>query len=249
MEKKKEKVKKLFRDRKLPDQGRYSKGRAAAILSVVSVITCLLSILGYVWIKAKFGDTNVLKEWVAEHPVLGVILMMAVCCVQVIVAFIPGEVVEVASGYIFGAVWGTVICLGGILLGSTVAILLARRFGRKLVESLYPKEKLDNLPILNDPSKRNTMTAILFLIPGTPKDLLTYLIGLTDMSIPLYLLLTAFCRLPSVVMSTVSGDALGDNRLLHAMWFLIIAAAISGVGYLVYLWIHKKHAKKKKDSF
>ena len=248
MGKKKERMKELLRDKQLPEQKHYSKGRAAAILSVVSVIACVLSVGGFLWMRASFGENNVLKEWVAEHPVVGSLLMIAVCALQVVIAFIPGELVETASGYIFGAVGGTVICLTGILLGSVMAILLARRFGRRLVESLYPKEKLDSLPILNDPKKRNAMTAILFLIPGTPKDLLTYLVGLTDMSIPMYLLLTSVCRLPSVIMSTVGGDALGENRLMHAVYIFVIAAAISGAGYLLYLAIHKRQAQEKDKS-
>lgn len=247
MGKKKERVKKLFRDKELPDRGHYSKRRAAVILSVVSALTCILSVVGYLLIKVKFGDTNVLKEWVGEHPVLGTFVMLAVCCVQVVVAFIPGELVEVAAGYVFGTWWGTVICLLGALAGSVIAILLTRRFGRKLVESLYPKEKLNALPVLNDPSKRNAMTAILFLIPGTPKDFLTYIIGLTDMSIPLYILLTAFCRLPSIIMSTVSGHSLGENRIRHAVCFFVLSAVVSGCGYLIYLAIHKRQQRKKHD--
>lgn len=240
MGKRKERVKRLFADKKEIESRSYSKGRAAAILSVVSVLTCLLSVGGYLLIRARFGDANVLKEWAWEHPVLGVLLMILVTAVQVVVAFIPGELVEVAAGVIFGAFWGTVISLGGILLGSVTAICLARRFGRGLVEALYPREKLDSLPVLSEPSKRNAMTALLFLIPGTPKDLLTYIIGLTDMSIPLYILLTAVCRLPSVVSSTMTGAALGDNRFLLALYILIGTGVVSGIGYLIYLRIHKK---------
>ena len=248
MSKKREQVNKQHPNGTLPGEHRYSKGRAAAILSVISVVTCLLSVGGFLWIRANFGENNVLKDWVTEHPVLGSLAMIAICAVQVIIAFIPGELVEIASGVIFGAVGGTVVCLTGILLGSVIAILLARRFGRRLVESLYPKEKLDSLPVLNDPSKRNAMTAILFLIPGTPKDLLTYIIGLTDMSIPLYLLLTSVCRLPSVIMSTVGGDALGESRWLSAILIFAIAAAVSGAGYALYVAIHKRQKRQDRED-
>lgn len=255
MKKIKGRLRLLFRDKERKDRGQYSKRTAATVLSVVSVITCLLTIGGYLFLKYEFQDTNVLRDWSAEHPVLGAICMILICAVQVVVALIPGEVVEIAAGYVFGAVWGTVLCLFGILLGSVCSILLARRFGRKLVESLYPRERLDALPILNEPSKRNALTALLFLIPGTPKDLLTYVIGLTDMSIPLYILITSVCRLPSILTSTLSGDALGDNRLLHALWFLIATGAISLGGYILYQFIRRglekrraKKAEEKKDD-
>lgn len=248
MGKRKERVKELFHDKELGEVKHYSKGYAATVLSVVSAVSCILAILGFIILKREFSDTNVLREWIADNPILGSILMILIVAVQVVIALIPGEVVEIAAGYAFGAVYGTILCLVGMVLGSMVAILLARRFGRRLVESLYPREKLETLPILRDPSKRNALTAILFLIPGTPKDLLTYVIGLTEMSIPTYLLLTTACRIPSLVTSTMSGAALGDDRMVRAMYLLIITGVVSGCGYLVYLWIQKRHDKKQKTA-
>ena len=174
--------------------------------------------------------------------------MVAICTVQVIIAFIPGEVVEVAAGYAFGAWWGAVLCTVGITVGSVIAIMLTRRFGRKLVEAFYPKEKLDSMPILSDEKKRNAIVAILFLIPGTPKDLLTYILGLTEMSIPAYLLLTTLCRFPSIIMSTLSGDAMGEQKWMTALWFFIITGVLSGTGYLIYMFIRKKTGKSSKKS-
>ncbi len=248
MGKRKEKVKKLFRDKELGEVKHYSKKVAATVLSVISAVSCILAILGFLFLKWEFSDTNVLRDWIAENPFLGSLLMILIIAFQVVIALIPGEVVEIAAGYAFGTVHGTILCLMGAALGSVVAILLSRRFGRRLVESLYPRDKLDKLPILREPSKRNALTAILFLIPGTPKDLLTYVIGLTEMSIPTYLLLTTFCRLPSVVTSTMSGAALGDDRMIRAMYLLIITGVVSGCGYLLYLWIQKRQDKRLRPS-
>ncbi len=248
MGRKKEKIKELLRDKTHEDRGHYSKGRAAAVLSVISVITGILTVLIFLFIKREFQENNVLRDWASEHPILGSILMTALCAVQVVVALVPGELVELASGYVFGAFWGTVLCLAGITLGSVCAIVLTRRFGRKLVESFYPREKLESLPILNDPSRRNALTALLFFIPGTPKDLLTYVIGLTDMSVFRYILLTTLCRLPSVLMSTLSGDALGDNSILRGIWFLIATGAVSAAGYFIYLTIQRRSEKRKNQK-
>ena len=233
-------MRELFHEKKRGEVKRYSKGRAAAIISVISVLTCLLTIFGFLWMRVRFGDVNLVRAWVLEHPLLGAAVMVAVTALQVVIALIPGELVEVAAGYAFGAWGGAALCLLGMAMGSTVAILLTRRFGRALVEALYPKEKLDALPILNEPKQRNALTAILFLIPGTPKDLLTYVIGLTEMSIPRYLTITRLCRFPSVIMSTVSGAALGDDRLRLALYCLIITGLISAGGYLLYQALQKR---------
>ena len=248
MGQKRQKVKHLFEDKPTTVTKTYSKRYAATLLSVISVLLCILSILGFIFLESKFSDTDAVKQWVDSHFLLGLVVMTAVCAAQVIIAFIPGEVVEIAVGYVFGGWLGAVVCIVGSTLGSLVAILLARKFGRRLVESLYPREKIDALPILNAPRKRNIMTFLLFLIPGTPKDLITYVVGMTDMSIPLYILLTTLARFPSVITSTLGGGALGDDKWGHALIIFAIAAAVSGIGYLIYLAIQKRHRKKAQGD-
>ena len=236
-------MKKVFHEKELSAAKKYSRRVAMGALSVVSIASVVFAVLGFFWLKKNFGDTNMLREWAGEHPILAVLAMVFVTAVQVVIALIPGELVEVAAGYIFGAWFGTALCLLGMAIGSIVAILLARRFGRRLIASLYSEEKLDALPLLNDTKKRNAVTALLFLIPGTPKDLITYLVGLTKMIIPLYLAITLVCRIPSVLMSTLSGDALGDDRLIRALWFFLITGIVSAVGYFIYLIIQKRQKK------
>ncbi len=248
MGRKREKVKRLFEDKPIEETKIYSKKYAATVLSIISVALCVLSVIGFLIIRTRFEDPNAIKTWVDENYIVGVIVMLCVCAVQVIIAFIPGELVEIAMGYAFGGIMGAVICIIGTTLGSVIAIMLARRFGRRLVESLYPREKIDALPIINTPKKRNAMTFLLFLIPGTPKDLFTYVIGMTNMSIPLYIALTTVARIPSVIMSTLGGDALGENEFMRAVIIFIIAAVVSGVGYLCYLLIQKKHKKRQKQN-
>ena len=77
---------------------------------------------------------------------------------------------------------------------------------------------------------------------------MTYIIGLTDMSIPMYLLLTGLCRLPSVLISTVGGDALGQNRWVQTIVFFAISAVVSLIGYFIYQIVQKRMASAKKKE-
>lgn len=221
----------------------YSKKVAKIALSTFSVLSCVLAAVGFLVLQTVFADKDVFKAFVEEHYILSAAIMILVCSVQVIIALIPGELVEITAGYAFGTFGGALIALAGITLGSVFVLLLSKRYGRRLVESLYPKEKLDAIPIINEPKKRGALVAILFLIPGTPKDLLTYAVGLTDMSIPLYLAIATAARFPSIIISTIGGDALGDDRFSHAIIAFIISAVVSLVGYLIYLRISKKRKK------
>lgn len=226
---------------------KYSKRYAATVISVASIVLCVLTVIGAILMRDYFSSENLdnLKAFVAEHWIAGSLIFMAVCAVQVIVALIPGEAVEIAAGVIFGSWGGALVCLIGITVGSVLVIMLVRKFGRRFVESLYPREKIDALPIVNDPKKRNPLVALLFFIPGTPKDLLTYVIGLTDMSIPIYILLTTVARIPSIIMSTFGGHAFSEGKIVKAIIIFGATALISGAGYLVYRLIQKGMNKKK----
>lgn len=68
--------------------------------------------------------------------------------------------------------------------------------------------------------KRDLLFWIVFVVPGTPKDLLCYFAGLTDLSWGKWLLICSAGRLPSIITSTVGGSAVGGRQYLFAIWCL-----------------------------
>ena len=146
------------------------KTKASLILGIVSAVFLALTLLG-IWLMREYlSDPEIVRARVGEHYVLGAITLIILTAVQVVVALIPSELLEIAAGYVFGSWMGAFLCLVGIVLGSCVTILLVRRFGAKFVYAFFPKEKINALPIINDPPKRNLLTFILFVIPGTPRS-------------------------------------------------------------------------------
>lgn len=229
-----------------PARAPMKRSRASLILGGVSALLLALTAVGVYLFRDYILEPALLRDRIGEHYLLGAAVLVLISAVQVMVALIPGEFVEIAAGYVFGSWIGSLLCLLGIVLGSCATILLVRRFGARLVYTFYPKEKIDALPIINDPPKRNLLTFLLFVIPGTPKDLFTYAIGLTDMSIPLYIALTTAARFPSVILSTLSGDAVGTKDYRMAIIFVIVTAIVSGVGVLIYKIFSRRHAEKKR---
>ena len=216
------------------------KGKAAGILLLISVIICILTLLGIFATYYYFENPQMFRDFVEQHYILGILIMFFMFVIQVVLALIPGGLLEVACGYAFGSLVGSIIAVAGIMTGSALTIILVRQFGKRFAELFYPKEKLENIKILNNKKKRNALVFFVFLIPGTPKDLLTYVVGLTDMSIPMYLLLTGIARTPAIVISTVGGDSLGLEKYWQGLLFLIGLAILSGIGVLIYRKIHKK---------
>lgn len=216
------------------------KGKAAWMLLGVSLVICILTGIGIWATYHYFENPQMFRDFVEEHYVLGVIIMLFMFIIQVVLALIPGGLLEVACGYAFGSVAGGIIAVAGIMTGSALTILFVRKFGRKFAELFYSREKLESISFLKDKRKRNALVFFVFFIPGTPKDLLTYVVGLTDMSIPMYLLLTGIARTPAILISTIGGDALGLENYGRSLWFLGGLVVVSLIGVLIYKKMHKK---------
>ena len=174
------------------------------------------------------------RTWVDSSGFMSRVIFVGMVVFQLVIALIPGEPLEMGAGYAFGAVEGTILCIIGCVIGSALVFLFVRRFGVKLVEVFFPREKIRSLRFLQDSRRLNLLTFIVFFIPGTPKDLLSYFIGLTDMKLGTWLFITAVARIPSIVTSTVTGDALGLKDYQFALIAFGVTLALSLVGILVY---------------
>ncbi len=188
-------------------------------------------------------EPELFRQWVENHGLLGELVYVSCVILQIIVALIPGEPLELAAGYAFGAVRGTLLCLAASTIGSVLVFWLVRRYGMRLVEIFYPAEKLKDIRFLKSSPQRTLLYTIVFVLPGTPKDLLCYFAGLTDMKFMHFLLICSLGRIPSVVTSTLGGNALGTAQYYHAVIVLIVALAISGIGLLIYRHICRKQNK------
>ena len=186
------------------------------------------------------------RQWVDGHGLMGCAAYVGMVFLQVVVAVIPGEPLEISGGYAFGAVRGSLLCLLGAFLGSVAVFALVRRFGRELVDIFFPREKLEKLKFLQSSPKRDALFWLVFMVPGTPKDLLCYFAGLTDLSWGKWLLLCTVGRLPSVLTSTIGGDALGVKDYQFAMLVFAATLAVSAVGLLIYRALCRRHQRRQE---
>jgi len=185
------------------------------------------------------------RAWVDAGGTWSRLAFVGMMLLQVIVAFIPGEPFEIGAGYAFGALEGTLLCLAATTIGGTLIFLFVRRWGVKAVEVFFPREKIDSLRFLKNTRRLTLLAFILFFLPGTPKDLLTYFVGLTKMPLGTWLLITSVARLPSIVTSTVGGDALGLGDITFAVIVFAATLLLSAAGALIYRAILRRREKRK----
>ncbi len=221
-----------------------SKGQQKAIGIAALVIAILL--MGQVCWRIgvpmlRFAsEPEHFRRWVQANGFTGQLAYIGMVILQVVIAIIPGEPLEIAGGYAFGALEGTLLCLIAATLGSLLVFALVRRYGMRLAEIFFPQSKLRSLRFLQSSPRRDFLFLLIFTIPGTPKDLLCYFAGLTDLKLGTWLLICSLGRLPSIVTSTVGGDALGSQSYLFAAITFAVTLAISSTGMLAYNHIRRR---------
>ena len=219
---------------------------------IVSAASFAILLLFFAFICVTVGkplvslasNPEAFRNWVEAQGIWGRVMMMGIMCLQVVVAIIPGEAIEVGAGYAFGAWEGLALCLAGAAVGSCLIFLFTKKLGVKMVEAFISREKLDSLSFIHNSQKRNLLVFLLFFLPGTPKDVLTYFVGLTPMRIRDFLLITTVARIPSVLTSTIGGNALGLSDYTFALGMFAFTGLISLCGLLTYRWISKRKAGK-----
>lgn len=189
-------------------------------------------------------DPDAFRAWVDASGIWGRVIFVGMVVLQVVVAFIPGEPIELAAGYAFGFVEGSLLTLAGFVLGSGIVFVLVRRFGMKLVEVFFPQNKLNEIKFLKNPKKTKVITFLLMLIPGTPKDMLSYFVGLTKLKLWEWLAIVAIGRLPSLLTSTITGAAAGEKNYLLSGISLGATLLITFAGILYYRRLTKQEQEE-----
>ncbi len=159
------------------------------------------------------------------------LIFIGLMALQIIIAFIPGGPMELVAGMLFGGLKGTLWTVLGSVLGTSVVYFMVKCFGRPLVHFFVSEEKMKRFGILDDERRLEFWVFVLFLIPGIPKDLLTYIVPLTKMRPGHFILLTNIARFPALVASVFMGDSISEGRYWLCIVIACLAAVFAFVGY------------------
>ena len=172
-----------------------------------------------------------LRPLIQGYGTLAPVVLVVLQAVQVVVAPIPGQVLAVVAGYLFGPWWGTIYNMIVIKIGSTIAFWLSRRYGRAYVENIVHKNALEQFDAVSDNHGRSALLFI-FLVPGLPDDVICFAGGLTDIPLWQLVVIAIVGRAPTFFLVNVVGGLLGTDRLAVALELAIVLVLISALGYL-----------------
>ena len=218
---------------------------------VIKIIILLLVIIAGVFLffyydlHSFFINRKKIVDFVNSFGPLSVVIFIGLQILQVIVAPIPGEVNGFIGGYLYGPVLGTLYSTVGLTIGSWLAFILARWLGLPFVEKVISPRIIEKYDYFME-HRGILITFILFVIPGFPKDALSYMIGLSHMKTTTFLIVCTAGRLLGTIMLSISGNCARNDQI-------IATAAILGISALIVILAYYYHdnilrlVRKKKD--
>lgn len=227
------------------DAGRRGGFRLRRWHVVCALVIVAALVLGLCWrylpdVYAWLSNPDAVHAYVEQHAALSRLAIIGVNTLQIVLAFLPGEPIELASGYAFGFWEGTAACLVASAAGSSLVYWAVRRWGWKVMGLFFTREQFERFSWLKDARKLEFIMLVIFLIPGTPKDFLTYFAGLTRMRFGAVLAIATVGRIPSIVTSTVAASAFGAGEYGVMVVSMVIAVLLAGLGAIAYRSLEAK---------
>lgn len=219
---------------------RKQKNIWLTVIGVILIAMIAVSVCVAIPMVRLAEDPMAFKAWVEGFGAWGRLVFIGLLILQVIIAFVPGGPFELAAGYAYGALEGTILCMISFILGSAAIFLLVRKFGTRVVELFVSQKEIKQLEFLKNPRKTRTLAFILMVIPGSPKDALNYIAGLTNLKLQEWLLIVAVGRVPALVSTVISGAAAGERKFALSVMVMALTAVVSGLGVLYYRHICKQ---------
>ncbi len=225
----------------LPDPGSRAKG-IVFIVIVIGIMAVMMAAVGKPLLAAS-QDPEALEAYLESQGVWGVWIYMGMVILQIFAAVVPGGPFEIAGGYLYGAFRGALICDAAMTIGSVLVFLISRKAGRKFVHLFFSEEQIRSVRFLHASEKKEFFLFLFFLIPGTPKDLMSYVVGLTDVPLGTWIFITAVGRFPAIYLSTLSGTALENRNYGIFILILVLIGLLSLAG----IWTYQRKNGKKEE--
>lgn len=207
------------------------------VLTIIVVIIGLIAII-YLLPYAKAITTEegrlFFKDKVKDLGIWGLVILIFMQLLQILLVVLPGEPMEILAGMCYGGFWGTIFIMLTSSIFSTIIFLLVRKYGKNVIYLFFNKDKVNKIldsKIFKNTKKLELVILLLFLIPGTPKDLVVYIGGLLPIKASKFIAISSLARFPSVISGVLAGaNIIAGNWLVsvlvYGITFLLVGITI-----------------------
>ncbi len=227
---------------------------ARIIISVSVIIIMIIGTIAFLPMISKISNEETridFKNDVANMGLKGVFVVLILQILQIVVAVVPGQPMEIISGMLYGTWGGMLLCLVGILIGTTIVFYVVRKIGVSFIELFFSKEKIEELKnkkVFKNPAKFELLVFIIFVIPMIPKDIFIYVAGLTPVRPKRFIFLATLSRIPSLFITVFAGNSLSQGSFTTAV-ILVAAFLILGIiGYYISSKAQEKIERKAQEE-
>jgi uncharacterized membrane protein YdjX (TVP38/TMEM64 family) len=187
-----------------------------------------------------FSDRAYATQVIRDAGFFGPLIFIAIQIIQVVIAPVPGQVAGLLGGYLFGTWLGLLYSLIGATLGFTFVFLLARRFGRPLIERFFDAKHISRFDFMINKNGPFALFLV-FLLPVFPDDLICYLAGLTRIPIRQLVVISLAGRLPGYLLLSMTGNGWSLDNLnfiiAMALGMLLLVALAVWQRHWLYAWL------------
>ncbi|MDD4188683.1 MAG: TVP38/TMEM64 family protein [Eubacteriales bacterium] len=225
--------------------------RAAPLLIFISALAVILAVFGNAIIMVMSKPENI-KAYVDSKGIFGMLIFIGLQIMQVVIAVIPGEPVQIAGGYLYGSLLGFVLSTAGIMIGSVIAVLISRKFGLPVARLFVSEKKLIEYKGKLESEKSLMFIFLLFLIPALPKDVILYAAGLTPINLRILFIIYFTARIPAIFLANILGALLAEKNIAGFIAVCVIVLILLIAGYLlrekIFRWIKPKKGGTNEDK-
>ena len=233
----------------MEDKRRISFARIIIFLFVVIAVIGLIVYLFPVMRNLSTHEGQVaFKEKIDDSGIWGFLILLGLQFAQIFLVIIPGEPLEILAGMCYGAVGGTIFALFSVAFSTTIIFGLVRKFGKKFVYQSFEQKKIDRIEkskIFQNPKKIELILAICFAITGAPKDILVYIGGLLPIKPIRFIMISTFCRLPSIVSSTIVGEYFSEGNWKVSLMVYVLTFVLTILGLVIIRIFDKEKITEK----
>lgn len=221
----------------------------ALLIAIIAVIP-LLIYFNYRQLIEDFGSLEKINAFLSRHKLESVFAYLGMQILQIVVCILPGQVLQFAGGYVFHFWIGFVLTMAGAAAGTVLTFYIARVLGKDAMYLIFGEEKLNRyIEKLN--SKRALLfILVIYLIPGIPKDLFAYAIGVSNMRFMPFLIVSLIGRAPAMMGSVMMGAMTESGSYTGVIILFAAAVILCIIGAFrhkqIHEWVDKKYVKLMK---
>ncbi len=227
--------------------------RLKLVVSIIGIVLFLgicTTVIILIWpnFKTIINDPELLKAKIQSYGIYGILVFTALQILQVIVAFIPGEVIEISAGVLYGWFGGFLVAMVGIVIATAIIFFVLRKMGKPIANELFKGKQFKRFSKWDKHPRRDKVIFLIFLIPGLPKDIFVYAASFFNISLSRFLLITTIARIPSVITSTIAGNFILQGKYMIAAIIFLVTGAATVICYLLSEKIMNDIETKKQNK-